>query len=152
MNYREKIWKFIQNKDMFGKEAQIYYKGEEKFTTLLGIIITFLYFLIYGGYFIYKLFKMLKKKDFYFYDTFEYNREPPSIELSADKFYVGFALEDPETYNSFIDETIYYPKAYYRAAIRNGGNFYWDKKELELERCNITKFGKDLLQSLLLMG
>ena len=44
MKYREKIWKFIQNKDMFGKEAQIYYKGEEKFTTLLGIIITFLYF------------------------------------------------------------------------------------------------------------
>ena len=143
MNCREKIWNFIQNKDRFGKEAQLYYNGEEKFTTKIGIIITILYFVIYMAYFIYKLNRMLTKEDFSFYDTFEYNKEPPSIELSADKFYVGFALENPKTYDSFIDETIYYPKAYYRAAVRNGGNWDWEKKELELERCNITKFGKD---------
>ena len=32
--------------------------------------------------------------------------KPPSIRLSKDNFYGGFALEHPITYDPFIDESI----------------------------------------------
>ena len=50
-------------------------------------------------------------------------------------------MEDPETYDVFIDESIYIPKASFRKAERKGGNFQWDIVNLELEPCKIEKFG-----------
>ena len=85
---------------------------------------------------------MQKKVDVIFYDTFIYEEKPPSINLSADNFYGGFGLESPDTYDPFIDETIYFPKAYFKSAIRNGSKWNWEVKELELEKCNVSKFGE----------
>ena len=75
-----------------------------------------------------------------FYDSFEYYI--PSIKITPDNFYGGFGLEVPDTYDPFIDETIYYPKAYFKTGIRQGNKWNWTIKELELERCNINKFGQ----------
>ena len=85
---------------------------------------------------------MVNKVDFAFYDTLEYIENPPSINLTKDNFYGGFALEHPKTYDPFIDETIYFPKAYYKLAKKDGDEWKWDVKELELERCKLEKFGK----------
>ena len=43
-----------------------------------------------------------------------------SIKITQDNFYIGFSLEDPETYDNFIDETIYYPKTYFKTGKRYG--------------------------------
>ncbi len=142
MNCRKSIYEFIQKFDMFGKEPTLYYKGEEKKSTNLGIIFSLLYIVFYAAYFVYKLIRMVNKVDFAFYDTLEYIENPPSINLTKDNFYGGFGLEHPKTYDPFIDETIYFPKAYYKLAKKDGDEWKWDVKELELERCKLEKFGK----------
>ena len=83
---------------------------------------------------------MIEKSHGTFYVTYEYEKEPPSIKLSNENFYGGFALENPETYDEFIDETIYYPKAYYKRAEIHGKTWDWFVKEIELEKCQIEKF------------
>ena len=57
-------------------------------------------------------------------------------------------MEVLEIYVPFIDETIYFPKAYYKIAKRNGNKWNWEIKLLELEKCNITKFNKNTLDNL----
>ena len=128
--------------DKFGKEPTLYYKGEEKKSTNFGIIISLLYIIIYITYFIYKLIRMFKKFELVFYDTLEYIEQPPIINLTVDNFYGGFALENPETYNPFIDETIYIPKAYFKLGKRFGDEWDWEIKEIKVERCKLEKFGK----------
>ena len=134
--------KFLHDFDLFGKEPGLYYKGKEKRNTYFGSIISIIYLIIYLIVFVYKLIRLLKRKDITFYDAIEYLETPPSIKLSRDIFYGGFAVEDPITYDPFIDETIYYPKAYFKKGIRNGDRWNFDIKEIELERCKIDKFGK----------
>ena len=126
---------------MFGKRVELYYNGKNKKTSLIGIVFTIIYVIIFLFFFIYKVIKMMKKTEATFYDTYTYKGEPPSIELSNQNFYGGFALEDPFTYDTFVDERIYYPKAYFKRAERNGNNWQWSVKELELERCKLEKFG-----------
>ena len=84
---------------------------------------------------------MIKKVDATFYDIYTYEEEPPSIKLSSNNFYGGFALEHPITYDVFIDEEIYIPKAYFKKAERKGNDFEWTIIEIELETCKLEKFG-----------
>ena len=113
-------FKFLHDFDLLGKEPGLYYKGKEKRNTYFGSLISIIYIIIYLIFFIYKLIRMLKRKDVTFYDAIEYLEAPPSIQLTNDIFYGGFAVENPITYDPFIDETIYYPKAYFKKGIRNG--------------------------------
>ena len=84
---------------------------------------------------------MLQKKDITFYDRFTYLKEPSKVKITNENFYGGFALEDPVTYDAFIDEGIYIPKAYFKRAEKKGDKFIWDIVELELEQCKLEKFG-----------
>jgi len=142
MKYKCKInYNFIQDIDMYGRKLKLYYKGKAIKTSCIGTFFTFLYMSIFLAFFIYKIRRVMDKKDGIFYDTYAYTRQPPSIKLSNENFYGGFGLEDPKTYDSFVDETIYFPKAYFKKAVRNGNNWQWSIKELELERCQLEKFG-----------
>ena len=133
--------KFLKLIDMFGKEPELYYKGESKKTSWIGRIFSILFVTIYFAFFIYKLNRMLKRVDVTFYDTFTYAPEPPAVKITKENFYGGFALEHPITYDNFIDESIYIPKAYFKRAERQNNNFNWQIKELELEPCKIDNFG-----------
>ena len=126
---------------MFGKEPEFYYKKKSKKTSWIGRIFSFVFVIIYFAFFIYKLVRMLKKVDVTFYDTFTYEPEPPAINITNKNFYVGFGLEDPITYDTFMDEGIYIPKAYFKRAEKQGDDFEWQVKELELEPCKLEKFG-----------
>ena len=134
-------YNFIQDIDMYGRKLKLYYNGKSRKTSCIGIFFTFLYISIFLAFFIYKIKRVMNKKDGTFYDTYAYTGQPPSIKLSNENFYGGFGLEDPETYDPFVDETIYFAKAYYKKAERNGNNWKWFIKELELERCQLEKFG-----------
>ena len=133
--------KLLKELDMFGKKPMLYYKGKAKKTTLLGNILSFSFVFLYLSLFLYKLIRMIKKLDVSFYDTYTYQAEPPAINLSSNNFYGGFALEHPITYDVFIDEGIYYPKAYFKKAERKGKDFEWTITEIELEKCKLEKFG-----------
>ena len=139
------MWKFfaiIKEFDIFGKSPNLYYEKKEQKTSWIGAYFSILYFSIIIFYFIDLILRMYNNTDVTFYDTFDYIENPPSIKLSQDNFYGGFALEDPTTYDPFIDETIYYPRAYFKKGRRNGRSWSWEVKEIELERCKIEKFGK----------
>ena len=137
-NVRCRLYKDI---DMFGKEPELYYKTKPKKTSWIGRIFSFIFVIVYFAFFIYKLIRMLKKTDCTFYDTFTYAAEPPAVKITKENFYGGFALEHPITYDVFIDEGIYIPKAFFKRAERQGENFDWQVTELELERCKLENFG-----------
>ena len=134
---------YIKRLDKFGKRAILYYEGENKRTSWIGFVFSILYVFIYLAFFIYKLIRLLKKFDVVVYDTFAYIEKPPSINVTNDTFYFGFALEDPVSYDAFINETIYYPKAYFKEGKRVGGKWDWyTEREIELEICKTENFGK----------
>ena len=136
------FWKRLKNIDTFGRDITLYYKGKEKSKTYFGSAFTILYLSLYLTFLIYKLIKMLKKTDVTFYDSEIVPKERPFIQLNNDNFYGGFALEDPNTYDPFIDETIYTVKAFFKRAERSGGKWNWQVKEIELEQCKMEKFGE----------
>ena len=133
--------RLLKDVDMFGKEPELYYKGRPKKTSWIGRILFFSFVLIYFAFFLYKLIKMLKKTDVTFYDTFSYAPSPPQVPITHNNFYIAFALEDPITYNPFVDEGIYYPKASFKRAEMKGDDFEWTVVDLEVERCKLEKFG-----------
>jgi len=136
-----KIKKLIKQCDLFGKEPELYYNGKSKKTSWIGRCFTGLFLLLYFTFLIYKIIRLLRKTDVTFYDTFVYESEPPKIRVTKENFYGGFALEDPKTYDVFIDESIYIPKATFRKAERKGADFQWDIVDLELEPCKVENFG-----------
>ena len=137
----EKIRKCAKGFDLFGKQPYLYYKGKLKKTSWIGRSFTKLYLLLYFSFLIYKIIRLIKKTDIEYYDTFTYSSEPPKIKITNENFYGGFALQDPKTYDVFIDESIYIPKASFRKAEKKEGKFQWNIIDLELEPCKIEKFG-----------
>ena len=131
---------FLQEIDLYSRKLELYYNGKPEKASRIGAIFTLIYISIFITIVLYKVLKMLEKQNGTFYVTYEYEKEPPSIKLSNENFYGGFALENPKTYDEFIDETIYYPKAYYKRAEIHGKSWDWYVKEIELEKCQIEKF------------
>ena len=136
------IYAFIYDIDLFGKEAELYYNGKSKRTSLAGIFFTILYMALYIIFFIYKVIRMIKKYDITFYDTYAFTGEPPNIQLTKDKFYGGFALGNPQTLQTFINDSIYYVEAYYRKGVKEGNIWNWETMPLELETCKLENFGE----------
>ena len=135
--------KFIYNIDLYGKEAELYYKGNNKKTSWTGRIFTIIYFLMYGAIFIYQLVRMLKRDDVTFYDSYAFTGEPPYIQLKKENFYGGFALGDPLTLETFVDDSIYNVKAYYRSGVKKGNHWSWTTIPLQIETCKLEKFGEN---------
>ena len=134
---------FIKTKfDKFGKEPNLYYEGNEKSTSWIGFIFTIIYYFLYLSFFLYKFIRFINKVDISVYDTFPYIEEPPSIKINNNNFYVGFGLEDPETYNPTIDKTIYEAKAFFKEGKREGGEWKWNTKNVELIQCKLEYFGE----------
>ena len=138
--------RLVKDVDMFGKEPELYYNCRPKKTSWIGRIFSVSFVLVYFAFFLYKLIRMLKKTDVTFYDTFTYAPEPPSVPITHDNFYVAFALEDPITYDAFVNDSIYQVKGYFKRAEKKGNEFEWNVKELEIERCKLEKFGKSYHQ------
>ena len=134
--------KFMYGIDLFGKEAELYYNGKSKRTSWTGILFTILYISMYISFFIYKVVRMLRKDDVTFYDTYAFTGEPPKIQLTKDKFYGGFALGNPLTLQTFVDDSIYYVEAYYRKGVKEGSIWKWETIPLELETCKLENFGE----------
>jgi len=128
---------------LFGKEFELYYKGKTKKTTITGAIFTIVYILVYFAFLLYKVIRMLYKFDVTFYDTYAFTGEPPKMQLTDDKFYGGFALGDISTLETFIDNSIYYVKAYYINGIKEHNSWTWTNTSLEIETCKLEKFGKN---------
>ena len=72
--------KFLDDFDLFGKEAELYYKGKSRRTTKIGLTFTLIYISMYIAFFIYKVIRMLQKVDVTFYDSYAFTGEPPNMQ------------------------------------------------------------------------
>ena len=134
--------KVLESLDIFGKEIDIYYKGKSRRTSIIGFIFTFLYISVYLAFFIYKLILMFKRAEVTFYDTYAFTGEPPKIKLTPDKFYGGFALGNPYTLETFVDDTIYTVSAIYMDGQKIDGKWVFVPTPLNIETCKIERFGE----------
>ena len=92
---------FMTDFDLFGKIPEFYYKGKSKKSSILGIVLTILYIILYIAFLIYKLVRMFKREDVKFYDSYVFNGIP-SIALTNNEFYGGFGM------GGIIDEKMYW--------------------------------------------
>ena len=127
--------KCLFNLDLFGKEPELYYKGKSKINTILGLVFTFIHISISLTYFIFKLVRMIERKDVTFYDTYAYDQEIPSIAITNEKFYTAFSV------GGIVDETIYYVTGQYVSGFKDGDGWNNTYNELEFEICKLEKFG-----------
>ena len=127
---------FLSSIDLFGKEPELYFRNKPIKTSGIGLIFTLVYILLYIAFFIYKFLRMLSRVDVTFYDTYAYH-DIPSIHLTPENFYGGFSI------GYHIDETIYYPKAYFYSGKKEEAGWNWKYQVIELEPCKLEKFGSN---------
>ena len=134
--------RFVKNIDFYGKEPEFYFDGKRKQVTIIGRILTYIFIILYILIFSYKLYRMTERIDITFYDSYSNTGEIPSVKIMKDNFTFVFGLQD-KSGSHFIDDSIYYPVAYFFS----NGNY----EEIEIVRCNenllteevIEHFGKD---------
>ena len=132
------FWEFIKGIDFFGKEPDFYIKGRQKHVTIIGRIFTYVFIMLYITIFSYKLYRMTQRVDITFYDSYSNADEIPSIKITPENFTLVFTLLD-EDGEPFIDDTIYYPEAYF---------FDNDYQEIKIERCDPNKLKTEFLEYL----
>ena len=121
--------------DLYGKEPDLYYKGKIKVNTILGLVFTALHVLIVTFYFIFKLVRMIERKDVKFYDTYAFDTEIPEITITNEQYYASFTM------GGHIDETLYNIRAQYVNGYKHGDTWNNTYVELEFETCKLEKFG-----------
>ena len=138
-----KYLKSFREYDMFGSSPTLYIEGKESFGTIFGLIITILALISYFVCGIYFVLEMFDKSNVNSFTSVQNPTKPLAINFTSDKFYFGFAIQDPYTYDFVLDESIYYVTASFKVATRlENGTLDWQTHPVELERCQIDKFNK----------
>ena len=128
--------------DIYSRRISFFYKNKEKIGSSLGIFLTILYAVISITLFLFYFIRTLRKDEVTASDSTIYPTTIPSIDINDNIFYLAFGLEHPTKFSRFIDEKIYYPEVLYIERYKESGHSV--KKEqtiLNIERCDITKFG-----------
>jgi len=134
--------KIIKNLDLFGKDPNLYYKGNIKKSSWLGFVLTILYIIIYMAFFIYKLVRMVSKVDVTFYETYAFTGEIPSAILNKQIFAGGIGLINPMTGENYINDRIYRVEAVYKRGKRIDGIWHWNEPlTIPVVPCNLNLFG-----------
>jgi len=138
--------------DIYSKRASFYYNNHEKIGSYLGLFLTLIYISFSLTLFIYYIMMTLRRKNIIVYDTTIFPTELLSININSSNFYFAFGLENKDTLNRFIDETIYYPEIVFIERVKVNGEFITiSKKTLEYEVCKEESFGENY-QHLLIKG
>ena len=130
--------------DIFSRRISFYYKSKEKFGTAFGFFLTITYIVLSLIIFLVHFVKTIKREEVTASILSVYPTEIPSIEINNELFYISFRLEQSIKLSNFIDETIYYPEVIYIEQIREKGEYKIKSEQiLNIERCNIEKFGEN---------
>ena len=130
--------------DMYSKRTSFFFNDQEKIGSFFGFFLTIVYIFASLGLFINQIYLAIKRKEFKVYDTKMHAQEMPYIDVNTSNFYFAFGLEDPETSNRFIDESIYIPRIVYVNKIKINDEFFTENQiVLEYEKCNVKNFGEN---------
>ena len=127
---------FLTDFDLFGKLPELYYKGKSKKSSILGIVLTVIYIVLYIAFLIYKLVRMFKRVDVTFYDSYTF-KGLPSIKLTNNEFYGGFAM------GGMVDKKMYYLTVDYVSKVKINGVWQDTVKRLDTEVCKLELFGSE---------
>ena len=132
------------NFDMYSKRISFFFQNHEKIGSYLGFFFTLIYILVSIVLFINQIVLAIEKKELKVYDTTTHAVEMPSITVNSSQLYFAFGLEDPQTSNRIIDNSIYIPKIVFIDKIKKNDTFETvEQKTLEYEKCKVENFGKD---------
>ena len=109
--------------DIYSRRISFFYKGKEKITSRFGFFLTLSYIVISIAIFLYYFIRTICREDVTASDSTIFTDDIPSIDINSEIFNIAFGLEHPTKIARFIDETIYYPEAYYIENIKRNGNF-----------------------------
>ena len=130
--------------DKYSKRISFFYNKRDKIGTIFGLFLSFLYVIATITLFSIYLLKTINRSDVKSQESIVYSQGLPSIDVNPKLFYFAFGLENSVSLSRFIDERIYNPKVYFIQ--QNKENGVWVIKEkinLEVERCDVRKFGED---------
>ena len=134
-----KFCRLTKEMDFFGKNPELYIEGREKQITHVGKILTYLFIILYIIIFCYKVYRMTTRVDITFYDSFSNTDEIPTVKIVQDNFTLVFGMRN-EYGMPFIDDTIYYPVAFFF----NQGIY----EEIDIEICSEDKLSQEFLEYL----
>lgn len=125
---------FLYQFDLFSKNPDLYFKGQNKKSSKLGVVLTIFYIIVYIAFFIYKLIRMIKRKDIIFYDSYAY-KDFPEMKLTNEEFYGAFSI------GGIINESFYYATAEFISTFKVNRNWENITQKLNVEPCKLEKFG-----------
>ena len=132
------------NFDIYSKRISFFYKNHEKIGSYFGLSLTIIYILILLILFSYYLTTTFQRKDMIVYDSTMHSQEMPIMNIDSNNLYFAFGLEDPNSFNRFIDEKIYYPELAFIDRIKINGEFITKNIiNLEYEECKKENFGEN---------
>lgn len=132
------------NFDIYSKTPNFYFQNHDRVNTCFGTFLTILYVIISLSLFIYQTIIILNRKNLKVYDSTKFCQEMPIIELDSNTLYFAFGLEDPQTNNRFIDNSIYIPKIVFVNKEKiNDELVTVYQKTMDIEKCNVLNFGED---------
>ena len=133
----------LKEYDMYGKEPSLYIGGQDYYGTFFGLITTIISLISYFICSVYFILEMLDTSNVSSFTSVQNPSTPLSINFTSNKFYFTFSLQDPKTYDTILDESIYTVKAEYKIATRNNnGTIQWENSPIEIEPCQLSKFNK----------
>ena len=128
---------------MYGEEPSLYIGGQDYYGTFFGLITTIISLISYFICSVYFILEMLDTSNVSSFTSVQNPSTPLSINFTSNKFYFTFSLQDPKTYDTILDESIYTVKAEYKIATRNNnGTIQWENSPIEIEPCQLSKFNK----------
>ena len=132
--------------DIYSRRISFFYRGKEKVISRFGFFLTILYIVISITIFLYYFIKTISRIDVTASDATIFTDTVPQIKINPEIFNLAFGLGHPNNLSRFIDETIYYPKAYYIEKIKKNGVFVDNStREIKVEKCgNLNKGNKFL--------
>jgi hypothetical protein len=135
---------YFINLDIYGSKPSFRIGESSSLKTKLGSMLTVLSMMVMLatlGFFSVRLFDT--KHPLIIHSVYNYINSP-FIQLTNKNFGFAFGLQDPNTYDQFIDEGIYQVKVSQRRGKRieiNGKSIFdWTITPLEIERCTFNKF------------
>ena len=130
--------------DMYGYSPYLFIGGYQRNGSFLGLLSTLLSIIVGGLFSLSFIIEFIYKKKITII-TSETNPEGiDSYKLTKNTSFFSFYLQDPFSYVPILDESIYYPKVYYKTAKRNNKEgFIWTQKSLEFGRCELKYFNEN---------